>query len=289
MQAHSAELAVHPVEVESGFGTHLYAADAEGGGVEVGEGAVPIIVLDIYPGISGVKLRGLGEPQAGLVYGDFLVEDGNSSFCCGLFRSGKAFDGGDKPSVGIADNCDKGYGLFSGYALNLGADVDRGLEQGRIKFCSYVGAPYGDVDFFGLYQPYIAVEAGPGIPSGGLGAVLEADADLIVLAVGGQEGGDVAVEGVVAVGPEYDFLSVDVDPRLAHGAVEEQGRLLARSHVDCPLVPADPNVWQASRASGLDRGGLLAVLDYCDRLQVIVPAERAVDGPVVAASPCLRE
>ena len=107
VQAHSPELAVHPVEVESGLGAHLYAADAEGGGMEVGEGAVSVLVLDVYPGIGGVKLRGLREPQAELVYGDFLIEDGNASLSGGLLRSREALYGGDEPSVGIADNGDR--------------------------------------------------------------------------------------------------------------------------------------------------------------------------------------
>ena len=98
--------------------------------------------------------------------------------------------------------------------------------------------------------------------------------------------GDIAPERVVAVRPEANLFPVDNDLGLAHGAVKEQDAPFAvgkvfRSPFQSAAVAPFPHIRKTSGAACLDSGGSLPVLDDCHFLQVVVPVERSVYGPVM--------
>src|SRR5262249_45585112 len=78
-------------------------------------------------------------------------------------------------------------------------------------------APVGDVDRVALHEPDVAVDAAAGVPAGGVGRVVEADGEDVLLA-GLEVGSEVDAPGGVAVGPAAGVVAVAPDVGVGHGA-----------------------------------------------------------------------
>lgn len=85
----------------------------------------------------------------------------------------------------------------------------------------------------------------------------------------------------LVVGPEDGFVFVDIDTGFAHGAVKDEGRLLARCGGEGTAVPSDSSVGKSAGASGLvGRLGFEILYDGYG-LEIVLPVKRAEYCPVV--------
>ena len=171
------------------------------------------------------------------------------------------------------------------------ASLDRSLQVDACTLLAHLRggelcAPYGYVDGLSLQQMHVAVEPGAAVPARGLLHVFQPYGQGVLRRIGAQGIADVAVERVVAVGPEHHLLSVDVDMGLAHGTVEDEhgapcGARGTGIDGEVAAVPSHSHVGQSAGAAGMFGGFRLTVLcdGYC--LQVVVAAEGTIDGPVM--------
>ena len=171
------------------------------------------------------------------------------------------------------------------------ASLDRSLQVDACTLLAHLRggelcAPYGYVDGLGLQQMHVAVEPGAAVPARGLLHVFQPYGQGVLRRIGAQGIADVAVERVVAVGPEHHLLSVDVDMGLAHGTVEDEhgapcGARGTGIDGEVAAVPSHSHVGQSAGAAGMFGGFRLTVLCDGNCLQVVVAAEGTIDGPVV--------
>ena len=129
-------------------------------------------------------------------------------------------------------------------------------------------------------QVDIPVKACTRVPSGRKRKVLQPDSQYIGAGLV-QIRGDVAVERAVTIRPEADLMAIDIDPRLAHRAVEQQFRFQSVRDIELGPVPAHAHIWQTAGATGLERCLRLHILHYLHVLKVIFNAERPGYGPVM--------
>ena len=93
-----------------------------------------------------------------------------------------------------------------------------------------------------------------------------------------DEGSDIDIEGVVAVGPHGSEATVDIDMGVAHGAVEDEGVAAVGSvgNIEGSSVETFAYVRKSAGAAGLPRSGLFAVLLHGDFLKVVFTVKRAI-------------
>ena len=263
--AYSAELPALAVEEEALVGHELYGAYTEACHVFVNLAPV----LD-QRGHGIVEGRAFGTPQRGISDREVLFEAGGAS----LGPVGKR----DCPALGVAD-----LGAYPVGSVGRDLDVHRGLfpaHGGR----GHLRAPDRHVHLVSHNHMDVPVQTRSGIPARGFREIVEPHCQHVVAPVGIHVFGNVIVEGHIAVGPVADELSVEVDLRAAHRAVEEYldafpGRIVR--DVEAYPVPACSGVGETSGASGLEGGLRLVVLCYRHDLGVVAGVEGAVNGPVV--------
>ena len=142
-------------------------------------------------------------------------------------------------------------------------------------------SPHRNVRLGGsTYQMYISVKAGTRVPSGRKRKALQPDSQDIGSGFV-QIWRDIAVERAVAVWPEADLMAIDINPRLAHRAVEQKFRLHPLGDIELSPVPAHAHVRQAAGTPSLERCLRLHILHYLHILKVIFNAERPGNGPVM--------
>ena len=132
-----------------------------------------------------------------------------------------------------------------------------------------------------LNQTHLAVQPGAGIPARGERPVFKKNGNPVTALA--KRPGDVAVEGIVAVWPFADLLSVHENLRLAHRPIKEQFEAASVYIPDVYIRPvaALAHIRQSSAASCLFRRHCFPVLRHRDNLEVIRLVERSVNGPVV--------
>ena len=182
-------------------------------------------------------------------------------------------------SLGRKDFGDDAHILPAG-SLDGGLQADGGIVGGYVGR-GELGTPYGYMHRLRGHDAHVAVQARTRIPARRLGAVLQSHGQYVRPTVLIYIRCNVAMEGIVAAGPEASFLPVDVDARLAHGAVEHERHLLARRSVERGTIPPHSHVGQAARTTCLHRSSRLEVLRHGHILQVVATVEGTVDGPVV--------
>ena len=269
MVVHALELNLLAVQEESLAVAGLDAADAEAGGV-----GVLHLTVDAHLGLGCVEGRILRTPERGPVHHEVLCRSGArvNLVCVGV--------GSHFLALLIAEDGGECHFLALGHAFDVVFDAYGGV------ILAYVGsgevcAPHGDMHFGGLYEMYVTVQACAGIPARAAWHVLEADFYFVVARHGHavQVGG----ECIVAVWPVSHLTAVDLDLRMAHGAVKLQCQRFAGGVGDVydGPVPAFAHVGETSGAACLP--GLLgfAVLLHGHFLEVVFAVEGSVDGPVV--------
>ena len=142
-------------------------------------------------------------------------------------------------------------------------------------------APDRDMDWIHGQKMHVPVESCPGIPSRGLGFVLQAYRQDVSLPVLIQDIGHVTVECVIAVRPEADLTSVHKNLCLTHCTVKNQNGALARGDIENAAVPARANVRKTSGTACLPSLHFFKILGDGDFLKVNVSVERSFDSPVV--------
>ena len=165
-------------------------------------------------------------------------------------------------------------------ALNGRAKTDRGIVGSHVRR-RHLRSPNGNVDALRLHHLHMTEQSCAGIPTTGLRFVFQMHRQDICLAVGTKQRRDVAVKGVVAVGPKDGLCSIDIDLRFTHRAFKDETDLLARRGTEGRAIPSFTNVGQTARASRLDRCLRLEVLGDCHFLQVVVTREGTGDCPVM--------
>ena len=271
--AHPFELQRFAVKEEAFALAHLDGADTEGGGIFVFQF---VALIDLRN--RGVEVGCLGTPH-GRIFNDKLLLEGvvvEVVAAHALGHQGLAAGVDNRGLDHIVAHRFPLRHLPRSFLLDLGiAVVQVGGDDLR--------TPHRHMSLVGHQQMHVAVEAGSGIPARALGEVLEPYGQRVALART-QVGRGVEKEGVVSVGPVASLLSVDVDPGVAHGAVEYQRILFALDrlgHVERTAVPAGTHEGQTARAAGMLHGLFLAVLDDSRVLLVVIDTEGSVDGPVV--------
>ena len=126
---------------------------------------------------------------------------------------------------------------------------------------------------------HVSVEPGAGIPAGRIRKILQPHRQGVRPRMDSIR--NIYIKGVIAVWPEADLAAVYPDVSLAHRTVEQQHRPLAGRDLETAPVPSAAHIGQASGTAGLECGLFLIILGDRHVLEVIFPAERAVDGPVV--------
>ena len=130
------------------------------------------------------------------------------------------------------------------------------------------------------YQVHIPVKSCARIPSGRKRKIFQPDSQDIGAGLV-QIWRDIAVERAVAVWPEADLMAIDINPCLAHRAVEQEFRLHPLGDIELSPVPAHAHIRQAAGTPGLERCLRLHILHYLHILKVIFNAERPGNGPVM--------
>ena len=245
-----------------------HRADAEACGVFVNQ-LFPFIDL----GHGFVERGSLGCPELWMAHQEVLfqvhslVHPPQMLLACHLF------------AVRVQDVC------YDAHVLSVGSRQGGG-QLHRGVFLAHVGgrdmrSPGGHVDFIGHHHSYVSVESRPGIPAGRLRLVFQPHGQRVWLAVFVQAVCHVLVKGVVSIGPLAYFLSVHVYAGFAHGSVKLQCHPFSGGRGERGAIPSHAYVGQSSRPAGLHGGLCLEVLRDGHVLQVVVPAERTIDGPVV--------
>ena len=268
VKAHALELPAHAVEHETALTIDRHRADSEARRVAV-DGLSTAVGLP-YRQREPVEAGRLGTPGA-------RPGDGHQPAFGRLSR--RSLERGHHAALRVGHAALHAPALHRPHGLPINLDLGRGGRQtGRAHEDRPVVEPrVGRRD-----ELHGAVEARSGIPAAALLAVVQADADHVLSAPAVEKGRDVHPEGVVAVGPPARLAAVDIDHRLAHGAVEAQfGVAAVGGNVDGGAVEAASYPGQRARTAALLGGLLLAVLRDGHALQVPLPVERPADGPVV--------
>ncbi len=135
-------------------------------------------------------------------------------------------------------------------------------------------------------QMDITIQSRTGIPTRRLRQILKTDSNRIFLSLLEQIS-DIEIESIIAIGPESCFLTIYIDTSLTHSTVENKCCLATIRKVGnfnlCP-VPASAYKGQTAGTSGMLHRFFLSILGYRYFLHVVLPTERAVDGPIVGQS-----
>ena len=264
-------LAVQP----ESFALHGFdRADAEHGDVAVLQLAA---FVDLRS--RGVERRSVGRPERGAVDRELLLE----AVVAEVGSGGLPVPCHDA-SGGVRH---RRFDRIVGGRLSLRNGEGGALPDAGGRFVGPprddLRSPHRDVRLVRYDEVHVAVDSGAGIPARRFGEVFEPDGQQI-LPAGVQQGRDVRVEGVVAVGPADRLPAVHVHARMAHRAVEEErapAAFVPFRHFEAEPVPARADEGQPSGPSGVFHGLCLAVLRDGRVLEIVSCAERTVDGPVV--------
>ena len=270
MVAHAAEFAPLSVQIEAPLGDDLNGSDAETGGVSVDQAGA----VDVNACGGMIKVGMLGRPQHGALDNEVLQHRAIVQH-----RFHAVFAGHDL-SLGRSDFGDHTERLQGAHMEQARLQTYGGKVGSHVRSRN-VGTPNRHVDFLSRHHVNVAIQPRARVPSRRLGLVLQAHGEHIVLSVGPDGFGYIAMKGVVAVRPISHLLSVHVDTGIAHRAIEDQAHFLALGHVEATTIPAYAHVGQTAGAAGLQRRLGFLILGDGHVLHVIVSIKRSVDGPVV--------
>ena len=110
--------------------------------------------------------------------------------------------------------------------------------------------------------------------------ILQPDVDIHTVAVD-ELRQDVAIEGVVPVGPIDHLFAVHIDIGVTHRTVEHERVEAVFVHRHAGMIVPFSHPRQTAASAGLPSRFLLAVLHDDNLLQVVVTVERTADSPIV--------
>ena len=156
------------------------------------------------------------------------------------------------------------------YLCELFADLRRPDEHTECRNMNGVG----------FHQMYVSIQSCTRIPATLLRFVLQEHID--IHAVRGDElRQDVTIKGIVSVWPIYDFLAVDIDVRMAHRSVKDQGVELVLFYRHARTIVPFSHPRQTTASTGFPGRFALSVLYDDHFLQVVCAVKRTADRPIV--------